>query len=301
MHRPIIITAPAYDHRSAGIRVLHTLCNELNLCGRPCYLVFYRFRQEGGADYYTTDATDHYCPDLGHIKRLPETTNINELRQIIDEAIVIYPEVLRINPLEAKRVVRFILNSPSYPMFEGPDDLIVCFSQNFWPSPKPNLMILIDEPMFNDHGTQPVLQRGMDCTYIGKGVKYGACFKIPGSVQLERTWPEDKESLAVMLRNTRYFFTWDLVTQTNCDAIRCGAIMVVMKWHPFTPDVLSSSELGNLPYAEATVVNNALQLSYNAVEYEEKRQDFLDKYRLRAQTNRQRTEAFITCLNEKFS
>lgn len=300
---PILIAAPAYDHRSAGIRVLHTLCNELNLCNRAAYLVFYKFSPLGGADFFLSDIDEHYSPEHKAIKRLSGTTDIEELRQLAAKSIVIYPEVLQGNPLQASRVIRYVLNNPNsngYPMLEGADDLIVCFSNHYWPTPKPVLMLLIDEPFFNDHGTRPAAERQMDCSYVGKGVKFGHCFKVPGTVMLERVWPSDKEGLAVMLKNTRYFYTWDLVSQTNFDAVRCGAIPVVMRWHPFDRNILTT-EIGELPYAEVVVENNTLILVHQQEQYEQKRTRFLDNYRQIANSNATRVAEFIQIMDKHFN
>ena len=45
---------------------------------------------------------------------------------------------------------------------------------------------------------------------------------------LTRDWPTDKNQLDHMLRACRYFFTWDSVSQTNVDAVACGATPIMM-------------------------------------------------------------------------
>jgi hypothetical protein len=116
----------------------------------------------------------------------------------------------------------------------------------------------------------------MDCTYIGKGVKFGDCFKVPGSVGIERNWPSDKEGLAMMLRNTRYFYTWDVVSQTNIDALLCGAIPVVMRWSPVSPAAL---EAVGFPYAEMALENGIHKIVHNSNEFESKRRHYVDSYK----------------------
>lgn len=301
--QPILIAAPAYDHRSAGIRVLHTVCNELNLMGRTAHLVFYRFSPLGGADYYFSAADDHFSPEHRAIPRLAHSEDLDAIKKMAAESIMVYPEVLQGNPLSGKKIVRYVLNKPEsngYPMLESADDLIVCFSRHYWPTPTPVLNLLIDDPLFNDNDTKPAHERQMDCSYIGKGNKFGPCFKVPGTVMIERIWPGDKEGLAIMLRNTRYFYTWDLVTQTNLDAVRCGAIPVVMRWHPFDKSILTT-ETGALPYAEVAVQNDALILLHQPEEYELKRQCFIDSYRKIAGSNGERVAEFIRLLDQHFT
>lgn len=44
---------------------------------------------------------------------------------------------------------------------------------------------------------------------------------------------KNKTELAVLLKNTRYFYTWDYCTQTVVDAMLCGAIPVYMSVAPY--------------------------------------------------------------------
>jgi hypothetical protein len=283
--RPFIVLAPAFNAHSAGIRVMHTLCNELNECGRIAYLMFYRFRPDRtGIDVYVPDGDSEYYKLHTSIPRLPACSDIGRFRDLIDTAYVIYPEVVAGNPLNSRRVVRYVLNSPAangYPMREDKDDYIVAFSSVFWPNPHYIATIVFEEPLFNDENSRPALERTMDCTYIGKGVTFGDCFRLQGSVLIERNWPADKESLSIMLRNTRYFYTWDLVSQTNVDALLCGAIPVVSRWAPFTATVVDS-EFGAFPYAESTIQNGVITVAHNHDVFEEKRRRYLDRYRTAA-------------------
>lgn len=283
--RPYIVLAPAFNAHSAGIRVLHTLCNELNEAARTAYLIFYRLRPDGkGIDIYVPEDDSEYCDLHSSIPRLPPCCDIGRLRDLIDAAYVIYPEVLPGNPLNARRVVRYVLNSPAangYPMREDKDDYIVAFSSAFWPNPHSIATMVFEEPLFNDDKSRPALERTMDCTYIGKGVQFGDCFRLQGSVLIERAWPADKESLSIMLRNTRYFHTWDLISQTNVDALLCGAIPVVCRWSPFTAAVFDS-EFGSFPYAESTIENGVITVAHNHKVFEEKRRQYLQSYRTAA-------------------
>ena len=279
---PFIVAAPVYDHRSAGIRVLHTLCNELNRCGREAYLLFYQFRPEGGQNFYWSDGTLGYCPEHSSIKRFPTPTSPELLQEIVANGYVVYPEVIQGNPLNAPRVVRYVLANPTtntYPMLHLEADYIVSFHQSYWPTSNYLLTILLEDPNFNDLDTLPTLQRRMDCTYIGKGSKFGACFKIPGTVLIERVWPADKESLAIMLRNTRYFYTWDLVSETNVNALFCGAIPVVLRWGPYSNEIFLNPQIGMAPYAECHVRDSSLHIDFDFNTFQAERLRYLGGYR----------------------
>lgn len=237
--RHFIVVAPPYQRRLAGVRVLHELCDGLNRCGHVAYLLCSRFHADLAAECYVP-RDDELAADLTSIPRLPAGTGPDSLRELVDAAIVIYPEVVAGNPLRAGRVVRYVLNHPGsngYPMMHGERDYIVAFQPMFWPQPHAVATLLFEEPLFNDAGTRPARERGLDCTYVGKGARFGACPKVPGTVQVERDWPADKDGLAALLRGTRYFYTWDVVSQTNLDALCCGAVPVILRLAPFTPQV----------------------------------------------------------------
>lgn len=290
-----IVLVPAYDQQSAGIRVIHNLANELNRCGRNAYTLFYRFPPTGGIVLVSPgDTMMGYCPEHTLIKKLPMATDIEEYRELINDSIVIYPEVIQLNPLNAPNVVRYILNNPNnngYSVFHQPEDYFVAWSRNYWDKPDDLLTILFDDPVFHDRDTLPAELRRMDLTYVGKGGEFGECFKMPGTVMLERRWPADRESLAVLLRNTRYLLTWDLVSQTNLDTLRCGAIPVVLRWHPFTPEVFNT-EFGEIPYAELQLEDGNAQVIYDADTFNAKRSALLANYRHLANSLTERVAAF---------
>jgi hypothetical protein len=63
-------------------------------------------------------------------------------------------------------------------------------------------------------------------------------------------WPRTKKELALLLRNCRFLYSWDLLSQTNIDALFCGSIPVIMSTLPLkTLEELNGGELGIHPYA----------------------------------------------------
>lgn len=299
---PFIVLAPAFRAHSAGIRVLHALCNELNELGRTAYLMFYRFLPDNGIDLYVPDGDAEYCKLYTSIPRLAGCSDLARYRDLIDSAYVIYPEVVPGNPLNARSVVRYVLNSPAangYPMREDKDDYIVAFSRNFWPKPQFVATMVFEDPLFDDRDSRPAAERTMDCTYIGKGATFGDCFKIQDSVLIERNWPADKESLAIMLRNTRYLYTWDLISQTNVDALMCGAIPVVVRWAPFSAAVFDG-DFGPFPHAELTVKNGAVTVTYEPKPFDERRRRYIDSYRALARTRIQMTSKLVIDIDRHF-
>ena len=83
-----LICAPPYNDKSAGIVVLHELHQDMVNLGYDAHLCI--FQNTAFSRMMFTSKTD--------------------LQDIVDNGIVIYPEVIRGNPLRAKRVVRYFLN-----------------------------------------------------------------------------------------------------------------------------------------------------------------------------------------------
>jgi O-antigen biosynthesis protein len=116
--RPYLIWAPEYRDTSSGIRVLHLLCHALNCIGEEAYV--------------TTTVTN---PAL----RTPilATPALRRHEESGRQPIVIYPEVVRGNPLGARAVVRYLLNKPG---FLGGDseydetELVIAYKKEFAPA-----------------------------------------------------------------------------------------------------------------------------------------------------------------------
>lgn len=222
-----VIAAPVYNPKSAGTVVLHELCDALNKRG---YQAALRFVTVNGLAL--SNQPECYGPNLKWYALSGE----EELQQFIDEGIVIYPEIISGNPLRAPRVVRYMLNNEGAlsgrKINPSESDYIMAFSECYHPNPH----VVLNKPChydgFNTLNTVPTLQRGMDLTYIGKNEDAG-CYILPNSVELTREWPKNKAELAVLLKNTRYFYTWDYCTQTVVDAMLCGAIPIYMSVAPY--------------------------------------------------------------------
>lgn len=284
-NRKFLIAAPKYSHHSAGIHALYNLCDSLNKIGREAYIIHYEFFQDPNAKpsikfRFSADPSD-YPKNLMNIKIPLFAIGTEQIHDFISENYVVYPEVVSGNPLNAPRVVRYVLNSEvanGYPMGHGDNDFIVTFSDAYITNYHHKLFQLFYNPLFNDIDSVPHSERSLNLTYIGKGFKYGKCPIIANSVELTRNWPSEKNQLATLLRSTKYFYTWDSLTQTSADAILCGAVPVYLRFGPFSPDSLDKSELGPIPRIEGTLEgDNEVVLMQND-NYAEVRRDFIRNY-----------------------
>lgn len=244
--RPIVIVAPDYTHTSNGIRALHDLAHTINTLGiattRMLILCNDRIVGAGSKDQLTN-------PDW-NTPLLEENEKV-----LLDESIVIYPEVVYGNPLEAKRVARWMGNKEGVlrdarGMDAGRDDFIIAHSKVIRPDADFVLFYSYQNPCFNDIGTIPE-RRVMNATYIGKGYLYGKVGPVKDAsgltLEIGRKWPPTQEQLALLFKHIACMYTYDCWSQTNVDAIMCGVVPFFLRYEPFSSEEIDSAELGRIP------------------------------------------------------
>ena len=198
---------------------------------------------------------DHYHPQHQHVNLSMNDPN-ESVRAFLEDGVVIYPDLVPDNPLNAKRVVRYLLYKNHGYVAQGPNEYVVSFSKVFHDTPNSYLFKTSLDEELTVKDSRHWEDRTLDITYFGKGPNFTACFLIPGTLALSRTWPEDKAQLGALLRQCRYFFTWDSVSQTNVDEIACGAIPVLLQDKQAAPEELGRGELGPYPNIKLADLNN---------------------------------------------
>jgi hypothetical protein len=234
--------APPYSARSGGIMVLHDLCEALNRCGYQAGMVFlhggnaadqnYSYAVSNHPSLYRDGGSYHYYQDEP------------EAYQAILSGTVVYPDLITGNPLGAKSVVRYVLN---FNEADFPGDFVLGFSGIYSKYASHVLFRPFHHPAFSDHGTAHWRDRTLDLTYIGKGSSFTECHRISNTLLVERDYPRDKEQLALLLRQCRFFYTWDCVSATNIDALICGAVPVLLHDKQINRDLINQMEIGSFP------------------------------------------------------
>jgi hypothetical protein len=255
-----LVAAPPYNRIFAGVRVMHDLCHELNSLGYRAAMILCH-SGDGITKPYEwaiSNNPEHYVP--GNLRfEIPAANNGHVIQDFLNNGIVIYPEIVPGNPFGAKRVIRYLLNANDTPY---PNEFVCAFSARFRESPDfilpkiiaPDYMNMVDAPKWGD--------RTLDVTYFGKGPKFTQCHVIPNTLLIERDWPRRQEEVALILKHTRYFFSFDAVTSLSMEAFLCGAVSVLLH-DDQSPKSIKNKEEFKLPKITLMDKNDAKSLLYD--------------------------------------
>jgi len=188
------VVTPSYRRNSGGVWYLHFLCSQLNALGHQATVYI-----------YTAEQITSFGNPIGYDP----------------DSIVIYPEVITNNPLNAPKVVRYLLNKEAaidgVPIDWGINDFALSFSKLY----KDNCDILfypiVDTDTYDRNET-----REYNSYYVGKGSKYANCPPLPGCQEITVSTPREK--FINILNKSKILFTYDTLSGTNLDAALCGAM-----------------------------------------------------------------------------
>lgn len=301
--KPFIIFTPKKWDGSAGVYALHALGNNLLKLGCDVYYIFYDIA--GHPPVTDEQEADYFYPNHSHNKtawqerrgRLPN----------LQRAIVVYPESIPDNPLNAVNVVRYVMNYPEknmYPMRPGPDDFFLTYFKEFYSISHCELPIFrFHDELLKRVDGRPKESRDINCTYIGKGVKVPGAYFLPDTVPILRDIPSTKSELFDLLSRTNYFFSWDPMTALNFEALICGALPVIIRTEPYFSDQLPiCSRLGPFPHARITFDAHATpRIVVDEVLYPEQRIAYIDNILVLHNQELQLTLDFLSSCSAYFA
>lgn len=212
----VIIDAPDYTHLHSGIRCLHLLCDRMSRLGIRAAV--------------TCDIVDPRVatPRLRR-KWLLSTPSL------LNRSLVIYPEVTAGNPLNAKHVVRYLLNKPGF--FTGvgmesfgPNDYFLHFADEFLPPGLRSRLLrlpLVDTSVF----TPPPLGRERK-GYLVYSDRYRPDISsfpdwIDERTTISRATPRDPPTLAELYRSSRALIVGER-TAAIPEALHCHCPIIVL-------------------------------------------------------------------------
>ena len=223
------IFAPNYNEKSGGSWVLHFLCDQLNKIGHTSTVFIYEKEQITNPNFNTP---------VGHIQN----------------SVVVYPEIIVNNPLNATNVVRYLLNKEGALQKRminwGKTDYPLSYSKAFRDDCESLFYPICDLSLFYDNGTE----RTQNAFYIGKGYLTGDCPKLD-CFEITRTFPSTKQELADVLRKSKILFSYDAFSATNIDAALCGCLPYLLQ-KPL-PE-LQNAELGKFWAESQDEIESAL-------------------------------------------
>jgi hypothetical protein len=199
------------------------------------------------------------------------------IAEFLKNGIMIYPEIIKGNPIGAKRVARYLLVKENLGVNhyeqDYPGDFICAFSKLFHKNPHHTLFKVTTPDFMNTEDTVHWSERKMDATYFGKGPKYVECNVIPETVLIERDWPRDQKQLAVMLKSTRFLFSFDGCSGIHTDAMMCGAVPVILHERQLTRAEQNSAEL-RYPMVVLQNVQDKSQVQFDRQQLDVEMQEF---------------------------
>lgn len=236
---PYYIVAPDYRRSSAGIRVMHMLCDALNRSGHEAYVLSGALSPALMTPYLAN-----------HVRALHAQQGL--------EPIFVYPEVISGNPLNGDVVARYILNTPGFLVGgEGfsESDIMFAFAKGLvLPGmPEDNIMFLqpVDLSVFKPPVDSAVRIPGRVCYYQGRSGKGIDRSRLPkGSVEITGDYPATWEELVNIFQTCEFFYS-SATSALSAEAVLCGCIGVVIPGAG-APSNFSSAETGNYGVAWGT-------------------------------------------------
>lgn len=245
---PFYIVSPDYTRQSAGIKALHMLCHALNRTGHSAFIVRQNFFE------VTPFKKTEVHPDL-LTPPLTRATYDYHLEQGL-VPIVVYPEVITGNPLNAAVVVRYVLNFPGLlggDKVYAPEEFVIAYSQKLADAAG----VGADRVLFIPASDTNVFYRPPEgavrsgsCFYADKYRKVhdGKLFPVTdGSVEITRgIGSQTPEEVADLLRRSELFYCYEN-SALAIEAILCGCPTVFLP-NPHLTEIIASEELGSDGY-----------------------------------------------------
>jgi O-antigen biosynthesis protein len=213
-----LIYAPPYRNSSAGIRVLHRLSEELTKLGCNSFVF---------TDWSETE----------------------RLKPYIGDCVVVYPEIIRGNPMGAKNVVRYVLNTPGYlglcDATYADSELVFVYNKALLPAAQSATSQRIDESRLLEISViepwlfkpNPAVEKAYDIVFwVGKGIsvaqasldKINEYMRGKKCLQITYQLPSTREAMALLFQSSREFLTTDDFTAMLPEAKLCGCTATIM-------------------------------------------------------------------------
>lgn len=226
--QPYYIYAPDYRRSSAGIRVMHMLCDVLNRSGQEAYITASVLNPR----LMTPQLTDS-------VVELHRRQNL--------EPIVVYPEIVDGNPLNGSTVVRYLLNLPGFIEGQGKyggNDLMFAYMRRLLQPGMGEDKVLhlpaIDVSVFCPPHDPAKRVAGKVCYYQGRRGSIDSALLPADAVEITASYPESWEGLADLFQQCEFLYLAER-SGLATEAALCGCVSV-MFLEGVIPEYLSEHE-----------------------------------------------------------
>jgi len=238
---PYLIYTPSYTTKSSGVATLHLLCHALN--------------EEGEKAFLFPDCIDGFAtnPHLNTPFLTTQERNFYITEGI--EPIVVYPDIVRGNPLDAKKVVRYLLApAGAYggdKTFEDTDQIWGAL-----PSIAENVLRLpvCDTSIFYRNASS----RSGSCYYAHKYEMHGNKLLdiTKDSVKLQGT----QQEIANILRTNTVCYLYE-VSSIITEAALCGCHVILVRT-PYFNTIDSDCMMENVSWSDGELAKSASPYGY---------------------------------------
>lgn len=238
--KPYVIWSPDYRRVSGGIRVLYLLGKLLRDRGLQAEML------------------------MTHMPFVENPWGVPECREIPDDAIHVYPEIVEGNPSGSDRVVWWLLNHANK------DGLQFVWHPNINQSAVLNVPYLEPDLFHPGDG-----ERSGVLVWIGKG-REG--YVPDGAKLITHSWPATRKDLADEMRSAEYLISFDPYTAIVHEATLCGCPVVIIENENWDVQQLSAG-----PMKIFGVVNCVSKLDEARAEVGKSFQSYLEYFPMMAE------------------
>jgi glycosyltransferase involved in cell wall biosynthesis len=214
---PYYIIAPDYRRNSAGVRVLHMLCDALMRSGYEAYV------SAGVVD-----------PRLMTPRLTGDVIALHKSQGI--EPVVVYPEVMDGNPVGGNVVVRYLLNHPGFLREVSPfgeDDILFSYTrallQPGMSEDRVLYMPAVDLSIFRPPADPATRTAGKVCYYQGRHRQalVDPALLAADSIEITQQSPSSWEDLASLFQSCEFFYCTE-PSGLAAEAVLCGCVAIIL-------------------------------------------------------------------------
>lgn len=210
----IVLASPSYNPSSGGIIALHKLCDTLIRIGYTA-----GFYKESNEPFYVNSAYKH-----NHF-------TIEEIDVQAD--VVIYPEITWGNPLNMKRVVRYIMNTGHITLNRkstwNDTDFWLYYSDRFYDGLMPKNILTISDSKLNYFRDYGVPRTHFDCfTYRKRADVLTPIATHHSANAIEISFNTSDEELITIFNICERFYSYDTQTHLSVLASLCGCDSIII-------------------------------------------------------------------------